>query len=112
VKQADEARVWRVVQAIPRGRVASYGDVAREAGLGRRARFVGQVLARLPPGSDVPWHRVLRADGSLGFPPGSASWERQRALLVAEGVAFRGLRVELARHRWRPSLDALLWGHC
>jgi methylated-DNA-protein-cysteine methyltransferase related protein len=106
----EEARVCRVVCAIPPGRVATYGQVAREAGLGRRARFVGRVLARLPEGSTVPWHRVLRAGGQLAFPPGSEAYLRQRAALEAEGVAFRGRRVDLASHGWRTSLDELLWG--
>lgn len=104
-----EARVLRVVGAIPAGRVATYGEVAREAGLGRRARFVGRVMARLPSGSPVPWHRVLCAGGRLAFAAGTAAYQRQRARLEEEGVAFRGDRVDLARSGWRASLDELLW---
>jgi methylated-DNA-protein-cysteine methyltransferase related protein len=103
-------QIRAVVRRIPPGRVASYGQVAREAGLGRRARFVGQVLARLPAGSDVPWHRVLRADGRLAFEPDTAPYRRQRALLEQEGVTFSGLKVDLRRHGWRTSLDEMLWG--
>lgn len=99
----------RVVSAIPRGRVATYGEVAREAGLGRRARFVGRVMARLPPGAGVPWHRVLCAGGRLAFEPGSAAYLRQRRLLEKEGVRFAGHRVDLERHGWRAALDELLW---
>ena len=106
----DEERVRRVVRAIPPGRVASYGQVAREAGLGRRARFVGRVMARLPAGSDVPWYRVLRAGGELAFVADSEGYRRQRALLEAEGVEFAGRRVNLGRFGWRASLDELLWG--
>jgi methylated-DNA-protein-cysteine methyltransferase related protein len=104
-----EAKVCRVVSAIPRGRVATYGEVAREAGLGRRARFVGRVLARLPEGSPVPWHRVLCAGGRLAFAPGSAPYLRQRARLEEEGVRFTGHKVDLGRHGGRASLDELLW---
>lgn len=104
-----EARVRRVVDAIPPGRVATYGEVAREAGLGRRARFVGRVLARLPRGHRLPWHRVLCAGGRLAFEPGSAAFRRQRGRLEQEGVRFKGNIVDLGRHGWRASLDELLW---
>ena len=75
--------VMRRVCAIPPGFVRSYGDVSPGA-----PRFAGSVLhACEDPG--VPWHRVVRADGSL------AKGERQRALLEAEGVPFRGDRVDV-----------------
>lgn len=106
----DEERVRRVVSLIPPGRVATYGQVAREAGLGRRARFVGRVMARLPEGSDVPWYRVLCAGGRLAFAPDTESYRRQRARLEEEGVSFAGHRVDLGRHGWRVTLDELLWG--
>lgn len=106
-----EELVRRVVRGIPTGRVATYGEVAREAGLGRRARFVGRVMARLPRGSEVPWHRVVRAGGHLAFEPGTDHYRRQRARLEREGVRFAGPRVDLGRHGWRASLDELLWGH-
>jgi alkylated DNA nucleotide flippase Atl1 len=78
------------VRAIPEGFVASYGDVAPGA-----PRFAGAVLsATEDPG--VPWHRVVRADGSL------AKGARQRALLEAEGVPFRGDRVDVRVARFRP----------
>lgn len=95
---------------IPSGRVTTYGQLAREAGLGRRARFVGQVMARLPPDSPVPWHRVVCAGGRLAFPADSRAYARQRARLEAEGVAFDGTRVNLRRHGWQATLDEILWG--
>ena len=106
----DEEKVRRTVRAIPPGRVATYGQVAKEAGLGRRARFVGRVMARLPEGSDVPWHRVVRAGGEFAFAEGSAHYRRQRELLAAEGVVFSGRRVDLEASGWRATLDELLWG--
>jgi methylated-DNA-protein-cysteine methyltransferase related protein len=106
-----EERVRRAVRAIPVGRVATYGQLAREAGLGRRARFVGRVMARLPEGSNVPWHRVVCAGGRLAFDPGTEHHRRQRALLEKEGIQFSGHRVNLKRHGWQASLDELLWGH-
>ena len=78
------------VRAIPHGRVAAYSDITPHA-----PRQAGQVLsASFEPG--LPWHRVVRADGSL------AKGARQRRLLVAEGVPFRGERVEMATARVVP----------
>jgi len=110
VREADEQAVLAVVRSIPPGRVATYGQVAKEAGLGRRARFVGRVMARLPEGSDVPWHRVVRAGGEIAFPAGSEGRRRQRSRLEAEGVAFDGEKIDMLRCGWRARLDELLWG--
>jgi methylated-DNA-protein-cysteine methyltransferase related protein len=89
----SEAEVLRRVRAIPAGFVATYGDIS--PGAPRRA---GAILARADePG--LPWHRVVRADGSL------AVGERQRKLLEAEGVPFRGRRVDL-RSAWFAVDDA------
>lgn len=110
MREADEQAVLAVVRSIPPGRVATYGQVAKEAGLGRRARFVGRVMARLPEGSDVPWHRVVRAGGEIAFPAGSEGRRRQRSRLEAEGVAFDGEKIDMLRCGWRASLDELLWG--
>ena len=86
----EQARKWRAicraVEQIPRGRVASYGQVAELAGLPGRARLVGRVLAHLPPGSELPWHRVVNARGELSLPGSGA--QRQRERLEAEGVGF------------------------
>jgi len=86
-------RVLACVDAIPAGRVMTYGDVAGYAGL-RSARTVGRVLAG--DGGSVPWHRVLRADGTLA----AHLYTEQRQRLLAEGVRFRGDRVDLANFRW------------
>jgi methylated-DNA-protein-cysteine methyltransferase related protein len=88
-------RVWQVVAAIPAGRVATYGQVAGLAGIPRGARFVGSVLRALPPGSRLPWHRVLNAAGRTSVDPFTAREQRER--LAAEGVAFVGGRVDLRR---------------
>jgi alkylated DNA nucleotide flippase Atl1 len=87
--------ILATVERIPVGRVLSYGDVAELAGVGT-ARQVGRIMSR--EGGSVPWHRVLRADGSCAQPVRS----RQLALLRAEGVPFRrgGERVDMAAARW------------
>jgi len=75
------------VRAVPAGRVAAYGDVTPHA-----PRRAGRVLA-LGHEPDLPWHRIVRADGSL------AKGDRQKKLLIAEGVRFVGDRVDMARFR-------------
>jgi methylated-DNA-protein-cysteine methyltransferase-like protein len=90
------AQICQTVQAIPRGRVASYGQVAELAGLPGRARLVGRVLSLLPPNSRVPWQRVVNARGELSLRGEDAA--RQRRLLEREGVRFSSTgRVDMRR---------------
>ena len=102
-RPGSHARIYAVVARIPRGRVATYGQVAALAGLGRQARQVGYALHSLGPESGVPWQRVVNARGEVS-PRSLPGWEAvQRALLEREGVGFdaRG-RIDLSRHAWRP----------
>ena len=98
--------ICRVVRAIPRGRVATYGQVAALAGRSGAARRVGAVLRDLPDQVRLPWHRVVAAPGRIA--PGM--WRHQAGAeqavrLRAEGVAVgSGGRVDLARHAWRVDL--------
>jgi methylated-DNA-protein-cysteine methyltransferase-like protein len=100
---ARREAVYLVLAQIPAGTVASYGQVAELAGLGRGARFVGRVLSQLPDGTTLPWHRVLGAGGRLSLPAGSPSGDEQRSRLRSEGVTIRNDRVLLERHGWRPT---------
>ncbi len=109
MNQARYDEIYRAVRRIPAGRVASYGAVARAAGLPGRARLVGKALREAPDGFELPWYRVVRADGRIAFPPGSASYERQLDRLRAEGVSVTRGRIDRAFH-WREDLDRLLWG--
>ncbi|MDJ0866475.1 MAG: MGMT family protein [Myxococcota bacterium] len=96
-------RIYAVVRRIPRGRVATYGQVAELAGIGRHARQVGYALHALPEHLALPWHRVVNAAGRCS-PRAEPGGERlQQALLEAEGVEFgRRDRIDLTRYRWRP----------
>jgi methylated-DNA-protein-cysteine methyltransferase-like protein len=90
---ASESRAERIVErvrAIPEGYVRTYGDIDPGA-----PRLVGRVLSTI---HDLPWHRVVRADGTI--PKG----ERQRELLLAEGIPMRGARVDLKEARFPPEL--------
>jgi methylated-DNA-protein-cysteine methyltransferase-like protein len=92
--------IWSVVRKVPRGRVATYGQIAELAGLEGHARQVGYALHNLPANSDVPWHRVVNAKGEISARTAGDSHELQRMLLVAEGVRFDAKgRVELKRYR-------------
>ena len=102
-------RIWKVVAAIPRGEVASYGGIARRAGLPRRARLVGHALKVAPASLKLPWHRVLNARGAISLPAGSKAHRTQRRLLEEEGVVFRKGRVDLRKSGAGLDLDALLW---
>lgn len=106
-------RIWHVVQLIPEGKVASYGQVADLAGLPGRARLVGKSLGYVPDdgykGQSVPWFRVLRSSGQIAFPLGSEAFERQRALLMDEGVMPKGRTVSLKQYQWLPDLMEILF---
>lgn len=107
-----EAAILGVVMRVPRGKVTTYGTVAVRAGLPRRARRVGRVLAMLPAGSRVPWHRVVAAGGRIAFPAGSPGRGEQLRRLGREGIDAVGGRIDLRRHGWLSppdSLDRWLW---
>ena len=95
-------RIYRVVRRIPRGRVATYGQVAELAGLDGHARQVGYAMHALPSGSNVPWHRVINARGEVSERSSGDSHELQRLLLEEEGIEFdlRG-RCDLKVYQWK-----------
>jgi methylated-DNA-protein-cysteine methyltransferase-like protein len=99
-------QVYRVVRRIPRGKVATYGQIAALLGQPRAARTVGWALHALPEGSDVPWHRVINARGRIS----TSCWEHEASLqqrrLEAEGIVFGpDGRVDLKVYRW----EGLTW---
>lgn len=104
-------RILAVIRSIPKGEVAGYGEVARRAGLPGRARLVARLLSQNED-SRLPWHRVLRSDGRIAFPAGSAEWREQSARLRSEGVIVENGRVRGQQAAISPeqALDAELWG--
>jgi methylated-DNA-protein-cysteine methyltransferase-like protein len=101
------ARIYAVVRRIPRGCVATYGQVAALAGLPGHARQVGYALHDLGDDSGVPWHRVINAQGRVSL-RGEPGWDAiQRQLLERERVRFDAEgRVSLPRYQWQPRLAA------
>lgn len=102
--------IYRAVAAIPAARVASYGQIAARAGLPGRARLVGRALRETPDDLELPWHRVLHANGSLALSAGSDAWREQCRRLQAEGVVVHNGRVSLTEHGLDHQLDRHLWG--
>ena len=100
-------RILAAIRAIPPGEVAGYGHVARRAGLPGRARLVARLLAGNEDAT-LPWHRVLRSDGRIAFPPGSKGHREQARRLRAEGVMVEKGRVRIPAVD-ADDLDAALW---
>jgi methylated-DNA-protein-cysteine methyltransferase-like protein len=102
------AQIWSTIRKIPRGRVATYGQIAELAGLEGHARQVGYALHNLPAKSDVPWHRVVNSRGEISPRSAGDSHELQKFLLEEEGVEFdlRG-RMDLKRFQWKPKAKPL-----
>ena len=92
--------IWKAVCKIPRGHVATYGQIAEAAGMEGQPRLVGYALHALPAGSNVPWQRVINARGKISL--GDPSARRQRRLLEAEGIVFSASgRIDLKKYGWQ-----------
>lgn len=105
-KESKWERIYAVVKMIPEGKVATYGQIATLAGYYRQARQVGYALHAVPS-DDIPWHRVINAQGkiSLNLEMGGAV---QRKLLENEGVVFTEANViPLRKYQWQPDSDPL-----
>jgi methylated-DNA-protein-cysteine methyltransferase-like protein len=97
-------RIYATVRRVPRGRVATYGQIARIGGIGRGARQIGYALHALPAGTTLPWHRVINAKGEVSLRADGSGAITQRIRLEQEGVRFnaRG-RVALSKFGWQPA---------
>ena len=104
-KSAAE-KILAAIRAVPRGQVAGYGEIARRAGLPGRARLVARMLSENDD-PKLPWHRILRSDGRIAFPPDHAQFAEQQQRLRSEGVLVENGRVR--GQRAAASLDEILW---
>jgi len=101
-KQNTYQRIYQMVKKIAPGKVATYGQIARLAGLAGHARQVGYALHNLPSGSDVPWQRVINSRGRLSFPEESVAWHMQKSILESEGVKFsENNTISLLKYQWK-----------
>ncbi len=89
-----------MVSSIPRGKVATYGQVARLAGLPGYARYVGYTMKTLPSDSKMPWFRVVNSKGQLSFPKQSVRYRAQQEKLEAEGIVFSEGKFCLQTYQW------------
>jgi methylated-DNA-protein-cysteine methyltransferase-like protein len=95
-------RIYSVISNIPRGKVATYGQIASKAGLGKNARLVGYALSALPEHLDIPWHRVINSRGEISYSDSRSGHDHlQLKLLETEGIKFddKG-KVDMDRFNW------------
>lgn len=101
MEEQTRVRLFQVIHRIPKGKVATYGQIAELAGLPRAARLVGNTLKNLPKGTKLPWHRVINASGKISLPmDGNGKVQKQR--LEKEGVVFIREKINLQHYRWQP----------
>ena len=94
-------RVYEIAATIPRGKVATYGQIAAALGDPRQARTVGWALRSTPDWLDLPWHRVINSSGGISTRHTSRGLNTQRKLLEDEGIVFNeDGRLDLERYRW------------
>jgi methylated-DNA-protein-cysteine methyltransferase-like protein len=91
--------ILQQLSSIPKGKVCTYGDLARLAGYPSHARFVGGVLRKLPKDTKLPWHRVINGQGRISFPQDSDVYTLQQSRLEEEGIVFLNGRVKLDIYR-------------
>ncbi len=91
-------RIWKAVKGVRKGRVATYGQIAKICDLRGHARLVGYALHNLPPDSGVPWHRIVNSKGMISLRAHTSSHERQKHLLEREGIVFKNGRIDLAKY--------------
>ena len=97
-----EQQLYTWLAQVPAGRVVTYGQLASLIGRPNGARWVGHRLGRLPPGSELPWHRVLNSRGCSSLPLDKGGSNRQLRLLQREDVLVVDGRVSLGRYQWDP----------
>ncbi len=101
MKNSFKEKVYKLTRQIPKGKVATYGQLARLAGKPKAARAVGVFMKTNPDAPHTPCHRVVAADGSLTGYSGKGGIRGKREMLLAEGVYFKGNRVDLSRSLWK-----------
>ncbi len=98
-------KVIKLIKAIPEGKVATYGMIAKLAGKTQGSRGVGWLLHSSSQAHELPWQRVIKSDGKLSFPEMSEPYIRQKRLLELEGVLVERGKVDLKKYLWnkKPS---------
>ena len=98
-RQNTQERVWQIVNQIPEGKVASYGQIAKLAGIPSHSRLIARIMSGLPPNTRLPWHRVVNSLGRITNP----AKDRQQSRLEQEGVTLINGRARLKIYGWDAS---------
>ncbi len=94
--------VLSTIKKIPKGKIATYGQIAKLAGKPQGARGVVWILHSSSASEDLPWHRVINSKGRISFPEMTENWVRQKSLLEREGIEFGdGGVVDLKKYQWK-----------
>ena len=101
--------IWVIVDLIPEGCVASYGQIATLAKLPGRARMVSKWMSMAPKTIDLPWHRVVNSQGHLSIPRDSPWFSIQWELLVAEGILINDGKIKMHHYRWQPDMIEIVF---
>ncbi len=94
-------KVYQITKQIPKGKVATYGQIARLAGSPKGARAVGMAMKTNPNAPHTPCHRVVASDGSLTGYSGINGVKGKRGMLIKEGVIFKGEKVDIIKSKWQ-----------
>ena len=96
--------IYQIIRKVPKGKVATYGQIAFLVGIPRGARQVGYALHSLPDGSDVPWQRIINSRGKISYKSASFFENIQYQLLVSEGIIFEESgKIDLQKFQWNPT---------
>lgn len=96
----NKIAIYTALRSVPTGKVVTYGQLAKMAGLPGAARLAGTILCLLPENTDLPWHRVVNAQGKISMAENSLGYLEQIRRLQAEGVVFAKGRVSLKTYQW------------
>ncbi len=102
MKKSFRDKVYEITKKIPKGKVATYGQIAAMAGSPRAARAVGMLMKNNPDMPRTPCHRVVASDGRLTGYSAKDGIKTKKEMLVDEGVVFIGDRVNLVKSQWKP----------
>ena len=91
----SKSAIYLALMNVPAGKVITYGQLARLAGLPGAARLAGRVLCGLPENTELPWHRVINSQGKISMPEDSPGYKEQKRRLSAEGIEFKNQRINL-----------------
>jgi methylated-DNA-protein-cysteine methyltransferase-like protein len=96
-QQQRKEAIYLALAQIPQGKVITYGNLAKLAGMPNGARLAGRLMCELPEGTNLPWHRVINAQGKLSMPVDSEGYREQHQRLLKDGVEFVNGKINLRR---------------